>query len=392
MVNESLTVLKGLLSGGSVSYQAIFSKAFRSIPIGVYLSQMYFWQENSRYKSKETHQQFDGKMFICRTSDEWFEETGMTTEQQIKARETMRSFGVLLEKKAGMPAKLWQHIDVDTLVTVIYRYMETGLPVTVDHRNKVRYFTRASDGKILKQGTVNHRNTYIESIESLESIGRERETALPLSAGPSESENPHSEPKEKNAPLIAPPPPFLPTPPMPDLPAPGGPLVSVVFAPPTVGHIPIPGGPSVRVETHPPAEVKTIRQTRQKPTLQKKTVEIPLSHAEISPLLNELLEKRPYLQKSHDALRREMEWFFSKPVAFCREHIQCSLDRSSGVWDSLKFSGVEETFLRWQRTQERIATPAQQAGPARPSYGPPPTPQRLEPPTVNKKYRSIRDL
>ena len=195
---------------------------------------------------------------------------------------------------------------------------------------------------------------------------KSRETALPLSAGPSESENPHSEPKEKKAPLIAPHPPFLPTPPPPDFPAPAGPLVAVVFAPPTVEHIPTPDGPSFRVETHPPAEVKTIRQTRQKPVLQKKTVEIPATHAEISPLLNELLEKRPYLQKSHDALRREMEWFFSKPVAFCREHIQCSLDRSSGVWDSLKFSGVEETFLRWQRTQERMATPAQQAGPARP--------------------------
>jgi len=228
--------------------------------------------------------------------------------------------------------------------------------------------------------------------ESKDERDKSRETALPLSAGPSESENSHSEPKEKKAPLIAPTPPFSQAPPPPDLPAPAGPLVAVVFAPPTVEHIPTPDGPSFRVETHPPAEVKTIRQTRQKPTLQKKTVEIPATHAEISPLLNELLEKRPYLQKSPDALRREMEWFFSKPVAFCREHIQCSLDRSSGVWDSLKFSGVEETFLRWQRTQERIATPAQQAGPARPSYGPPPTPQRLEPSTVNKKYRSIRDL
>lgn len=213
---------------------------------------------------------------------------------------------------------------------------------------------------------------------------RERETALPPS-GLSESERYTFGAKTLEG--------FDPAaPPPPDLPAPAGPLVAVVFAPPTVEHVPTPDGPSLRVETHPPAEVKTIRQTRQKPTLQKKTVEIPATHAEISPLLNELLEKRPYLQKSHDALRREMEWFFSKPVAFCREHIQCSLDRSSGVWDSLKFSGVEETFLRWQRTQERIATPAQQAGPARPSYGPPPTPQRLEPPTVNKKYRSIRDL
>lgn len=168
MQNESLTVLKGLLSGGTISYQAIFSKAFRSIPIGVYLSQMYFWQENSRYKSKETHQQIDGRTFICRTAEEWFDETGMSAEQQSKARETLRPFGVLLEKKAGMPAKLWQHIDIESLVTVINRYLETGLPVTVDYRSKKRLNTRSSNGKFRQQEAVKNRSTYVESIESEE--------------------------------------------------------------------------------------------------------------------------------------------------------------------------------------------------------------------------------
>lgn len=168
MQDESLTVLKGLLSGGTISYQAIFSKAFRSIPIGVYLSQMYFWQENSRYKSKETHQQIEGRTFICRTADEWFDETGMSAEQQSKARETLRPFGVLLEKKAGMPAKLWQHIDLESLVTVINRYLETGSPVTVDYRSKERLNTRSSNGKFRQQVTVKNRPTYVESFESEE--------------------------------------------------------------------------------------------------------------------------------------------------------------------------------------------------------------------------------
>ena len=175
--NESLAVLKGLLSGGTVSYQAIFSKAFRSIPIGVYLSQMFFWQENSRYKSKETHQQIEGRTFICRTADEWFDETGMSAEQQSKARETLRPFGVLLEKKAGMPAKLWQHIDLESLVTVINRYLVTGSPVTVDYRSKERLSTRSSNGKFRQQVTVKNRSTYVESVESEEESVESSSTA-----------------------------------------------------------------------------------------------------------------------------------------------------------------------------------------------------------------------
>jgi uncharacterized phage protein (TIGR02220 family) len=271
--NESLAVLKGLLSSGTVSYQAIFSKAFHSIPIGVYLSQMYFWQENSRYKSKETHQQFEGRTFICRTADEWFEETGMTTEQQSKARETLRPFGVLLEKKAGMPAKLWQHIDLEALVTVLYRYMETGSAVTVDHRSKERYFTRASNGRILPQETVKNRTTYSRELESLESKEESgREIAPPIAPA---DETVTFGAEKSNEPLqgggAAGGPGGQPTPrggnpedwTWVDDPAPAH--VTTYAVPTSETFEAAPGGPTYRADVPAPAEREVVKPAKQKP-------------------------------------------------------------------------------------------------------------------------------
>lgn len=357
--NESLAVLKGLLSSGTVSYQAIFSKAFRSIPIGVYLSQMYFWQENSRYKGKETHQQFDGRTFICRTAEEWFEETGMTTEQQSKARETLRPFGVLLEKKAGMPAKLWQHINLEALVTVINRYLETGSPVAVDHRSKERYFTRASNGRILSQATVKNRTTYSRELESLESKEESgRVTAPPLSPV---GENFNFGAKKENAPPVPAPPP-----------APGlanypvSPVAVTAFTPPEMIYETLPGGKTLRTEVHPPAERAVVvpKAKAQKAQPQPRAVEIPETHAAVAPELARLLCKKHYLQKSAERLASEMGWLFSKPVAFALRHIQDSLSSPKGAWAALDFTGCEDTFARWQK-DERLRAQAQQGpGPA----------------------------
>lgn len=123
-------------------------------------------------------------------------------------------------------------------------------------------------------------------------------------------------------------------------------------------------GAPTKVATHEPeaATSTAIKPRTAKPAPKPRTVEIPESHKELAPLMNQLLIQKPYLKKSDDALAREMAWLFSKPVKFGAEHIQNSLDRSSGVWDSLKFSGCEETFTRWQRTQP----PAPGAAPQQP--------------------------
>lgn len=120
-------------------------------------------------------------------------------------------------------------------------------------------------------------------------------------------------------------------------------------------------GTPTKVAIHEPKAVTTtvIKPKTAKVAPKPRTVEIPETHQAIAPLLTELLSKRPYLTKSDAALQYEMGWLFEKPVDFCREHIQNSLFRSKGVWDSLRFSGCEETYQRWQRTQAAMAAQTQ---------------------------------
>lgn len=170
-IDNSADALRAVLGSKIVSYQAIFAKAFGSVPAAVFLSQGFFWQENAQHKDLKT---IEGKSFFDKTIAEWYDATGITEEQQKTARELLRGMNILLECRVGVPARLHYHIDFSALVAVIYRYKETGRPVAVDNRSKKREITRASSGKFRRLEAVNS-GDIIESIENLESIDIKKE-------------------------------------------------------------------------------------------------------------------------------------------------------------------------------------------------------------------------
>jgi len=169
-MSKEKDVLSALLGAGTVSFHAVFAKALGSVTAALFLSQAYFWQQKARFSKTKTVEE---KPFFERTAEAWYEDTGLTTDQQVAARQRLKRLGILEEKKMGLPAKLYYHVCLDTLVSVIYRYNETGKSVVEDYRNKKRYITRTEDGKFRKQKTVKNGNN-IESLESLESL-RERD-------------------------------------------------------------------------------------------------------------------------------------------------------------------------------------------------------------------------
>lgn len=187
MSNPHITVLRGILSDGTIAFHAVFAKAFRSLPVGVFLSQAYFWQENRKFKSKDTHQEIDGKQFFTKTAKDWFEETSLSVEQLAKVRDTLCTAGILQEKLFGNPARLYYHIDFEALVSVINRYLESGISGSVDNRNKNRFKTQTRRGKKPKLGSVKNQTSYIE--ESIESLEREREANVDNTTPAPESQN-----------------------------------------------------------------------------------------------------------------------------------------------------------------------------------------------------------
>lgn len=45
--------------------------------------------------------------WFMRSQEEWMQETGLSRWEQQTARRTLREAGLMLERRAGMPARLW---------------------------------------------------------------------------------------------------------------------------------------------------------------------------------------------------------------------------------------------------------------------------------------------
>lgn len=176
-MSKQKELLETLLGGGTVAYHVALAKSFGSVQVGLWLSQAIFWQCKSKFANRI---EYEGDTYFECTMSEFYDQTGLSPEQQAGAKEKLKQFDVLKEKRFGLPAKVYYNIDLDALATVLYRYNETGKAVTVKHRDKQRYSTRAGDGKFRPSVTVKHRDIIIESLETLESIG---ERALPPADG-----------------------------------------------------------------------------------------------------------------------------------------------------------------------------------------------------------------
>jgi len=150
-MSSHVTVLRGILSEGTVSFHAVFAKAFKSIPVGVFLSQSYFWQENRKYKSEKIHLEIDGKQFFTKTAKDWFDETGLTTDQQQKVRSILCTASVLEERLVGNPAKMYYHIDFEALVSAINNYLISGVSSSTDRRGWNVFKEQTKRGKAKKR-------------------------------------------------------------------------------------------------------------------------------------------------------------------------------------------------------------------------------------------------
>lgn len=280
--NDSLAVLRGMLTDGTVAYQPVFAKTFRSVSVGVYLSQMFFWQENSRFRREETHLTISGKTYVFKPLQDVFDETGLTPAQQDGAKEVLRESGVLLQVRHGMPAKPYVHISIEKLVERVADYLQNGVvavadgrvgkvpnqgrthgkftaqdtakygaKTTVNYRPLTRQNTVPRDGNLPHQDTVNCGATYIvESIESIESI-KERERADALPSFPP-LEDVFSFGANKSLTPVAPPP------------SPRAPLEVTTYGPPAQESLSAPGSPTFQVQVFPPAETEQLLPSKAK--------------------------------------------------------------------------------------------------------------------------------
>lgn len=147
-----MSALQSVLGSRVISYHAIFTKMLRSAPAGIMLSQACWVQEEAKHTQKID---VDGAVYFSLTAEQWYELTGITSEQQATARELLKSGGFWKEIKTGLPARLYTRIDFEALQKCIENYKITGLPVSVKAGNKFPGKPETCTGKSRKLGSGN---------------------------------------------------------------------------------------------------------------------------------------------------------------------------------------------------------------------------------------------
>lgn len=162
--------LESILGAKTISFNATFAKMTGSVTAAVFLSQALFWQVKAKFKTGEM--EFEGESYFSKTGAEWFEETGLSAEQQKTARKPLVAAGILKERRAGLPAKMYFRVDIEALVSGFSAYLNTGVTVSGFSGNKKTENPRTGSGKFRKHEAGNSgSNIIVESFESSESGG-----------------------------------------------------------------------------------------------------------------------------------------------------------------------------------------------------------------------------
>lgn len=117
MMNQSISMIRLI---ESMNDQPVaFNKHYVSLGCGIngalMLSQLVYWA--SRTKSS------DG--WIYKTHQEWTLETGLTRREQDTARKTLKSLGFLIEKKQGVPCRVFFRVNHENLYKALLEYAES---------------------------------------------------------------------------------------------------------------------------------------------------------------------------------------------------------------------------------------------------------------------------
>ena len=144
----STETLQSILGSKPVSFYAVFAKAIGNVSSAVMLSQALFWQELAKYKRDFV--EIDGKKFFQKTAAEWYDETGLTVEQQKTARKHLNYCGIMVEEITGVPATVHYHIDMNALIAVVENFMQNNTKALPDKRSEKRERKRDEEGLFIK--------------------------------------------------------------------------------------------------------------------------------------------------------------------------------------------------------------------------------------------------
>ncbi len=98
-----------VVQGRPIAFYSAYAHALGSVTAALLLSQLCYWSDKGH----------SGDGWIYKTQAELEAETGMGRREQETARRVLRAAGVVHERKAGTPAKLYFRVDFERLVDLL---------------------------------------------------------------------------------------------------------------------------------------------------------------------------------------------------------------------------------------------------------------------------------
>jgi hypothetical protein len=97
-----------------VAYQPILAKAFGSVKLALMWSQLYYWSDKTK----------DPEGWVYKSRTEMFEETGLSSKEQINARDLGVKLGILHCVAKMMPRTTHYRVDLDKTIELLEEYLE----------------------------------------------------------------------------------------------------------------------------------------------------------------------------------------------------------------------------------------------------------------------------
>ena len=101
--------------GSPIAYYAAFAKVLGGVEAGIFASQFFYWYGKGH----------DPEGWVYKTQVDIEDETGLSRRNQETARKKLRQLGVLDERYAGMPAKLYYRLNLDVLFPLMNEWFTT---------------------------------------------------------------------------------------------------------------------------------------------------------------------------------------------------------------------------------------------------------------------------
>jgi hypothetical protein len=111
-----------------IAFHRVFVKLTGSVTAALMLSQAVYWTKRANS---------GGIGWFYKTITQWEEETGLSRHEQETSRKALRRFSFWQEKRRGIPAQMYYHVDIQSLSDELIHIARSPIaPKTSDNEDK----------------------------------------------------------------------------------------------------------------------------------------------------------------------------------------------------------------------------------------------------------------